>query len=201
MAFDASREILNTGIHRYAMTGDGNPVSFADALQAWQDDDAFRSRFCELLAESPFAAYRWETPPVTGATLDRAFEFVLVDTPWLAGGANHAAFAEHFPAADRDGICVFENLGQDAVLVVPAPVDAATAYGHLAEFMRTAGAAQCQALWRIVGSTMRQRLSAKPLWLSTAGGGVAWLHVRLDRRPKYYSYGPYRQAPRGDRTP
>ncbi|MFL6237620.1 MAG: DUF6940 family protein [Thermoanaerobaculia bacterium] len=29
---------------------------------------------------------------------------------------------------------------------------------------------------------------------STYGGGagVSWLHVRLDDRPKYYGYGPYR---------
>ncbi len=33
-----------------------------------------------------------------------------------------------------------------------------------------------------------------PLWLSTAGGGVAWLHVRLDSRPKYYGYSPYKTA-------
>ncbi|MGI9175867.1 MAG: DUF6940 family protein [Rhodothermales bacterium] len=25
------------------------------------------------------------------------------------------------------------------------------------------------------------------MWLSTAGGGVSWLHVRLDSRPKYYA--------------
>jgi hypothetical protein len=33
---------------------------------------------------------------------------------------------------------------------------------------------------------------ANPEWLSTAGAGVSWLHVRLDDRPKYYGYAPYR---------
>jgi hypothetical protein len=41
---------------------------------------------------------------------------------------------------------------------------------------------------------MHQRVSAKPVWLSTAGGGVAWLHVRLDDRPKYYAHAPYRRV-------
>ena len=41
---------------------------------------------------------------------------------------------------------------------------------------------------------MQRRLSAKPVWLSTAGAGVSWLHVRLDDRPKYYGYAPYREA-------
>ena len=35
------------------------------------------------------------------------------------------------------------------------------------------------------------RLGGKPVWLSTAGLGVGWLHVRLDDRPKYYRHAPY----------
>jgi hypothetical protein len=34
----------------------------------------------------------------------------------------------------------------------------------------------------------------QPIWLSTAGMGVAWLHIRLDERPKYYSHKPYAVA-------
>ena len=29
--------------------------------------------------------------------------------------------------------------------------------------------------------------------MSTNGDGVAWLHVRIDERPKYYAYAPYRK--------
>jgi hypothetical protein len=60
--------------------------------------------------------------------------------------------------------------------------------------MRTAPGAQKHALWRAVGEAMQRRISQKPVWLSTAGMGVAWLHVRLDDRPKYYGYMPYRNA-------
>lgn len=35
-----------------------------------------------------------------------------------------------------------------------------------------------------------------PFWLSTAGMGVSWLHVRLDERPKYYRFQEYRSAAR-----
>jgi hypothetical protein len=41
---------------------------------------------------------------------------------------------------------------------------------------------------------MAQRLNEKPVWLSTAGGAVSWLHVRLDDRPKYYHYAMYKQT-------
>jgi hypothetical protein len=30
------------------------------------------------------------------------------------------------------------------------------------------------------------------VWLSTAGAGVPWLHVRLDDAPKYYGHAAYR---------
>jgi hypothetical protein len=39
---------------------------------------------------------------------------------------------------------------------------------------------------------MEKRLSASPVWLSTSGLGVYWLHVRLDTHPKYYQYQPYK---------
>jgi hypothetical protein len=63
----------------------------------------------------------------------------------------------------------------------------------LAAFVRLAPAQQQSALWRSVGEAMQRRLSKKPVWLSTAGAGVPWLHVRLDDLPKYYGYRPYRQ--------
>jgi hypothetical protein len=47
---------------------------------------------------------------------------------------------------------------------------------------------------------MARRVGRQPVWLSTAGAGVAWLHVRLDDRPKYYGHGPYRQRPLAPRV-
>ena len=78
-------------------------------------------------------------------------------------------------------------------MVVPCPIADSTAYGHLASFVRHAPEVQRDALWRSVGEAMARRIGAKPVWLSTAGAGVSWLHVRLDDRPKYYGFGPYKQ--------
>jgi hypothetical protein len=88
---------------------------------------------------------------------------------------------------------VFPNLGRDAIMVVPCPLAASSAYGHLAAFVREAPDSQWHALWRSVGEAMARRVGARPMWLSTAGGGMSWLHVRLDDRPKYYGYEPYRE--------
>ena len=78
-------------------------------------------------------------------------------------------------------------------MVVPCEIASPSAYPHLAAFVRGAPAQQRHALWQRVARTMLGRLSDQPVWLSTAGAGVSWLHVRLDDRPKYYSFSEYRQ--------
>lgn len=179
---------------RYEVAWNDQPATFADVLQSWTRDEQFRSWFNSLLAASPFAAFRWETPGVSLGTVNRLFEFVLLDDPRLARQPDVNAFARYFPNSSN-GIATFANLGGDAVLVVPAPLTEDIAYGHLAAFIRHAPEQQCQALWQAVGTAMAARLNARPVWLSTAGAGVSWLHVRLDDMPKYYGHHPYRQSP------
>jgi hypothetical protein len=179
---------------RFAVDFDAQPASFADAVRAWQNDAGFRSLFNAQLADVPYAAFRWETPPVTDTTITRPFEFVLLDSPGLARHPDAEAFAEHFGAASEEGIVVFPNLGRDAIMVVPCPLTSTAAYRHLAAFVREAPEAQWHALWRAVGEAVSRRAGTRPVWLSTAGGGVSWLHVRLDDRPKYYGFGPYREG-------
>jgi hypothetical protein len=177
---------------RFAIDLDSSPVTYAEVLRLWQTDAGFRSFFLALLSDAPFSAFRWETPPITTATADRPFEFVLLDSPGLARNPDAISFAEHFRAAGEAEVVEFTNLGKDAIMVVPCPRGPLSAYGHIGAFVRQAPEAQKHALWQLVGAAMQRRLSSKPVWLSTAGAGVSWLHVRLDDRPKYYGYGPYR---------
>ena len=173
---------------------DSAPVPYADILRRWRDDKEFRSFFISLLADSPFSAFRWETPPITASTASRPFEFVLLDSPDLASHPDPEAFDDHFePEAE---VVVFPNLGGDAILVVPCPIGPPSIYGHLAAFLRGAPESQKHEIWTQVGKAMEQRIGAAPVWLSTAGAGLSWLHVRLDNRPKYYGYAPYRNDPR-----
>lgn len=198
--FDATLKNLNDGrIHKYVVTQNRQPITYSEVLNLWQYDSYFRSFFISLLSESPFSAYRWETPPITKDTVKRQFEFVLLNSPELTSNPDKTTFRDYFTTDDvNNGIVVFENLGKDAILVVPSPRDSNSswegtfsAYSHLAAFIRGASDAQKHSLWRIVGQTVQQQISDYPLWVSTAGGGVAWLHVRLDSRPKYYGYKKY----------
>src|SRR5262245_12227670 len=123
---------------RFAATFGSEPASFGDVLRGWQDDAAFRTLFNAQLAGAPYAAFRWETPPVTTATVTRPFEFVLLDSPGLGRCPEPEAFAEYFRGAPEAHVVMFSNLGGDATLVVPGPAATPFAYGHLAAFVREA---------------------------------------------------------------
>jgi len=171
-------------------------LPYAKMLDTWMNCANFRASFSQILADAPFEGFRWETPAVTTETLDRPFEFVLLDASSFATRKTDTkSFAEHFEQDDSEnGVVAFENLGRNALLVVPSPRTEDDVYGHLASFVRGAPESQIDALWQVVGEVMLKRVGEKPVWLSTAGGGVAWLHVRLDSTPKYYGYSPYRRS-------
>ncbi len=189
-----SEELAYTRGLRFAVNLDARPATVLDIVRAWQLNADFRAQFSAFLAEAPYNAFRLETPPVTTTTAVRPFEFVLLDSPGLARRPEPEAFAEYFGVGATTGVVEFRNLGGDAIMVVPCPVADPSAYGHLAAFVRHAPERQRQSLWQTVGEAMARRIGTKPVWLSTAGAGVSWLHVRLDDRPKYYGYGPYRQS-------
>ena len=186
-------QMANSQITRIAIDMDLLPMSYSNVIQHWQSSAAFRNFFIGLLADSPFSAFRWETPSVTTVTANQPFEFVLLNSPGLEGRPDPAAFAEHFIDTAAGGVVEFPNLGGDATMVAPCPDDQVSDFGHLAAFCRHASELQQHSLWKVVGTVMKRRLGPRPVWLSTAGGGVAWLHVRLDDRPKYYGYAQYRK--------
>lgn len=167
-------------------------LSFGQIIDLWRTDQPFRLFFIDLLVQSPFKAYKWETPAITQATLDRPFEFVMLNSPGLARRPNPRAFESHFEEMPSEQVVAFSNLGGDALMVVPTPLEMTIDYCHLGAFCRNAPVSHQHLLWQRVGEAMQARVSDKPVWLSTAGGGVPWLHVRLDDRPKYYGHGPYR---------
>lgn len=47
---------------RYRVTRDGASLLYSEVLELWQHDERFVDHFIGLLTDSPFQAYRWETP-------------------------------------------------------------------------------------------------------------------------------------------
>jgi hypothetical protein len=149
--------------------------------------------------DAPFKGIFFETMGVTfKQAKDEPFSFVLINSPELyrfgKEGSDRLSFADHFdrPGGARDAVS-FYNLGKDARLVVPRPVmrDNYGPYCHLAKFVREAPNKQVDAVFAMVGQEYLrelQKVPSRPIWLSTSGLGVAWLHFRLDTSPKYYQY-------------
>lgn len=132
---------------------------------------------------------------MTSRTLDEAFECVVANSPALA---RVVADPRPFGSILRDGatesVAAFSNLGQDAMLIAPSVTADDAACAQLAAFVRRAPAFQQQALWKSVGREAVALVGDAPLWISTSGLGVHWVHVRLDSIPKYYTYLPYLSA-------
>ncbi len=193
----AVTEILDADrVVRYRLLQDGHALSYAAVIDRWQTDQSFQKYFTSLLTNSRFDGFRWETPSLTNETTNRPFEFVLVNTPGFARRrSDRKTFSDYFTDIEEDdGVTSFLNLRKDATLVVPSPRGKDELYGHLAAFVREAPRAQVYSLWRVLGRVITATLSNSPIWVSTAGGGVAWLHVRVDSRPKYYSHTEYKTS-------
>ena len=179
---------------RFSVERDGAPLSVEEVLTAWREDGAFRRAYTALLLDNDYEGYFWEHPPLTRDRLAEPYEFVLIPTSILSRlRPNSTAFAKYFDPAEP--VVYFNNLGGDAELVVPCPVGEPIIYTHLASFLRHAPPEQGDAFWQRVSERCRALVNDRPRWLSTAGLGVSWLHVRLDTQPRYYKYGPYRRWP------
>lgn len=171
----------------------GNALSFDDGLALMKWNETFLDFLTALLTSCEMDGFVWELPAISDGTLNRQFEFVLIDT----GQPYHRepdakAFAAQLAGADKaDGFAVFGNLGGDATLIAPVETEGAD-FRDLLHFMQFADADRRRQFWKTLAATVTEKISADPLWISVSGAGVAWLHVRLDREPKYYLYGPYR---------
>lgn len=169
------------------MGADGAPCTLADLFADWRG----ACRFAPLLAAAPYAAFTWEMPAFYPSRCDVEAECVVIDAPALAVAADAGSFADKF-AADPADIIEFPNLAGDAHLIAPAARGATPAYAHIAAFVRQAPAPQVAACFARLAEAAC--VARPPVWISTSGFGVPWVHCRVDRMPKYYRYAPYRHG-------
>jgi hypothetical protein len=156
-------------------------------FEGLRDQPGLRAAHCDAIRATGLPAVAWETAPLSRASAERPMEQLVLPHPALARAVpDPRPFAEHLaPGTD---VRWFTNFGGDAQLVVPCAPRPGSPYGHLVAFLAAAPEAQRDALWQVVGRLACEHLarSEAPLWVSTAGMAVSWLHVRLDLRPKYY---------------
>jgi hypothetical protein len=193
--WEAHRHQIPSGV-RYEVFEGGSQLSFRELFGLLERDPIFSRWYSDTLVANPYAAFFWEHPPLTDRLFDENAEFVLIESPSLARvEPDPVPFERWFVGQHSSDVVTFPNLSGDAVLVVPRPVASVDTYPHLAQFLRSAPDTQVVALWQAAGQALREALNPMPTWLSTAGLGVSWLHLRLDTRPKYYRYEPYKTPP------
>lgn len=160
----------------------------------------------KLIVESHFSGVYFETKGVTSLTAAKQdMQIVIVEANHLEGSgkteASSTDFSEYLSEGrPTDDACKFTNLGGDAQLIAPLEKDGDldVDYSHLKAFLSGAPQKQIEGVWKMVATTyldMLKEREGKPLWLSTAGDGVPWLHFRLDYSPKWFKYMPFTTEP------
>ncbi|CAM9578347.1 unnamed protein product, partial [Hapterophycus canaliculatus] len=71
-------------------------LSFKEVVSLWRNSRDFAEMFTDSVKAVPFAAVFWESAPVTRTTMDKPYEYVMVDSPRLAKvSADGSPFAEY----------------------------------------------------------------------------------------------------------
>jgi hypothetical protein len=179
-------------------------VSMGEAISLLQSDGIFRGQLGRAILSVGETAVFWEMPPVSASTaMATPFSFVVLPAKSLGRvQPDPHAFADHFVKCNSGGtsphsnhVVSFSNIGGDSMLISPCPSTSGSSYAHLVAFLASAPEEQQHRLWVAVGEQLATRLIEvgpdRPVWTSTSGLGVYWLHVRLDSRPKYYQHRPF----------
>lgn len=188
-----------------AATDNSISVKMWAELMSTTDQSHHAKGISKIIQDSNFKAVFFETKGVSSSNFDqKQFEFVLLNAPSLYSFAESrpdpAAFEEHMEdcRCGGDTGCQFANLGGDAMLIAPCqlPFIEDRVYSHLAAFVANAPDTQVAEVWKRASTAYYTMLQTrqpadKPVWFSTSGTGIAWLHFRLDDRPKYYQYRPF----------
>jgi len=193
--WDVQVDTQENDVNKIRLFANNGEMRYADVIQGWRTNHEFRNFYISILKQSPLEAFFWENPPLTGSSIHQAYEFVLVNSPQLSNAdADSRSFSRQFELQSKDqSVIRFSNLGGDAELVVPRPGTPERHYAHFAAFLRAAPSAQVHELFVVLADALKDRDREEPVWVSTSGLGVYWLHIRLDRRPKYYTYQPYKR--------
>jgi hypothetical protein len=76
-------EISGQPAHRVTLSSHGRAVTSGEVVDAWMNDEAFRTFFLGELRLTPFTGFFWELPPLQRETLTRPYEHVLLEEDLL----------------------------------------------------------------------------------------------------------------------
>lgn len=194
MTHTFNRNILNNNTIKYIVNSESGKLTYRDFINLLKSKDnnflrIFRDELNRTSAEFP--AYFWECIPVSSNTLNKPFEFVLVKSRLLDNiRQDYSSFQEHFSKGNN--VVSFSSFSGDT-LIVPIPRSGAD-YKNITKFTDNTSQEQWGEFWKKVGEKMEENLinaGGSARWLSTSGLAVHYLHIRIDKRPKYYNHQEY----------
>ena len=155
--------------------------------------------------DNSFKSYYFETPNISCP--NSPIEFVLTKSSTLHHRApSWKKYEEHMKRKPYGKWSLsFDNLTGDVRLIVPYNKKKNVKYGHLKDYIIHATSEEIYDIFSEVGKELEEYREENnewcdicgdptyeaPLFLSTHGDGVEWLHFRIEEHPKYYSYKPY----------
>lgn len=159
----------------------------------------FVSSFIKLLTEFDyFNEYYLEFNPVSyNQITNTIFEFVLIKTSGFASNPDITTFGIEKLNTNSNHIIWFPNPSNTALLIVPCFNHSYSMdnYIHIGKFMKSHNVKQKQKLVIKMFELYFKLLKSEPnnkLWLSTHGKGVGWLHIRIDKIPRYITWNKYK---------
>lgn len=170
----------NSKYEIYYATQRGKYMSWDTVIQSLiNNTNTFVYKLIQTLLLIEHKSYFWECDKVV---MGKPFRFAIYNSKTLAKRKqDNNAFGGIINCSKNQQTKVFPSLNNDTNLVVPCNLSKKSNYTSLATFTRTAPVKQQVDLWQKVGENIKEGD-----WVSTSGLGVAWLHVRIATRPKYY---------------
>lgn len=192
MKFKALKDITQKkNVTRYKILHGEKRLTFNEVIFFWKNSIEFIEFYNSILAESEYDSFFWENPPMNINSLERYYEFVLIESTALSKiTQDEVTFSKYFSPQKKANS--FFNLGKNAKLIIPTLSNNSVNYSSISKFVRTSNKDQYNEFWNLVGVEYERELEDEWKWLSTSGLGVHWLHVRIDSRPKYYIFKEYK---------
>jgi len=194
---------INNNKIKYQITKqDNSKLTYAEFINLLKNKDegfleTFRNGLTRIASELDHTAYLWKCVPVSRNTINKELEFVAIKSEDLESMTqDYSSFQGYF---NRGGDVVDFPSRSGDTLVVPIPKwghqwncndydDEIKDFKNLREFNCEAPKEQWNKVWQKVGEKMdgELRSSNTTRWLNTHGLAVPYLHIRLDKSPKYY---------------
>ncbi len=168
-------------------------ISAYEFFQNLSKSKEFRNDLIQKFKDSKYENVLWEFPPYSSSTKNNKAEFVIIGSA-IFPPSNPQAFADQFNETNEinKSVVVFDNISGDCKLISPVPDIMNDKYmGHIMSQIKYGNTDTTHQLLKTLGDIVSAYNNDKPLYVSTHGYGVPWLHLRLCDKPKYYHQKEY----------